>query len=58
MSPNLLKDELTDIKEVIMIYDLNEAKRKIVELSTVQKNLWKVFNLGEIKETMALHNSS
>ncbi len=58
MSPTLLKDELTDIKEVIMVYDINEAERRIVELSTVQKNLWKVFNLEEIKEAMLLHNPS
>jgi len=45
MSTTVLKNELTDIQEVIMIYSSGDAERKITERSTVQKKLWKIFKL-------------
>jgi len=41
MSTTVLKDELIDIQEVIMIYSSTDAERKITERSAVQKKLWK-----------------
>lgn len=56
MSTNILKDELTDIQEVIMVYSSTEAERKITERSAVQEKLWRIFKLEEIKNNMLLHN--
>lgn len=43
MSTTVLKDELTDIREVIMVYSPTDAERKITEKSAVQEKLWKIF---------------
>lgn len=55
MSTNVIKDELSDIQEVVMVYSSTEAERKITERSTVQDKLWKIFNLEEIEKKMLLH---
>ena len=55
MSPGLLKEELSDLKEVVIIYSLTDARRKVTERSSVQKNLWKIFNLDPIAEQLSLH---
>ncbi len=55
MSTNVLKDELTDIQEVIMVYSSTEAERKITERSTVQDKLWKIFELEKIENQLLLH---
>ncbi|MEA3421723.1 MAG: IS1634 family transposase [Acidobacteriota bacterium] len=55
MSTNVLKDELTDIQEVIMVYSSTEAERKITERSAVQEKLWRIFKLEEIEKNMLLH---
>lgn len=49
MSPQILKQELKDLKEVILMYNKNKAQKKITHRSTVQKQLWEVFNLDDIK---------
>ena len=49
MSPQILKQELKDLKKVILIYDKNKVQKKITHKSTVQKQLWKVFNLDDMK---------
>jgi transposase len=54
ISPRLLKDELSDIREVIMVYGPSEARRQISKRSAVQSKLWDVFGLGEM-EQMLLH---
>lgn len=54
MSTNVLKDELTDIEEVINVYSLKEAERMITQRSAVQDKLWEIFNLEEIKEMLLL----
>ncbi len=55
MSTTVLKDELTDIQEVIMVYSSTDAERKITERSAVQKKLWKIFELGKIENQLSLH---
>ena len=49
MVPELLKEELSDIQEVVMIYRQNHATRKITERSTVKKKFWEAFKLHEIE---------
>jgi len=49
MGPELLKEELADIQEVVMIYSKNNATRKITERSAVQEKLWEAFGLREIE---------
>ena len=55
MSPNVLKEELADIQEIIMVYSLGDAERKITERSAVQKKLWKIFKLEKIEKHLSLH---
>ena len=55
MSATVLKDELTDIQEVIMVYSPGDAERKITERSAVQEKLWEIFKLGEIEKQLSLH---
>jgi transposase len=55
MSPALLKEELSDIRNVLMIYDSNQARRQIADTSAVQKKLWDVFKLGEVEKLMLQH---
>lgn len=54
ISPRLLKDELSDIREVVMVYGPTEARRQISHRSAVQSKLWDVFGLDEM-EHMLLH---
>jgi transposase len=49
MGPELLKEELSDIREVVMIYGHNNASRKITDRSAVQERLWEAFKLQEIE---------
>ena len=49
MGPGLLKEELSDIREVVMIYAQNNATRKITDRSAVQDKLWEAFKLHEIE---------
>jgi len=49
MSPEVLKQELKDLKEVILIYDEKTAQKKITHKSTVQKKLWEIFKLCDIE---------
>jgi transposase len=55
ISPKLLKEELLDLQEIIMIYSPTEAERKITDRSAVQKQLWNIFNLGEIENILLQH---
>jgi transposase len=55
MSTTVLKDELTDIHEVIMVYSSTEAERKITERSAVQEKLRAIFKLEEIEGKLLLH---
>ena len=55
MSTIVLKDELIDIREVVMVYSSTNAERKITEKSAVQKKLWKIFELEKIETQLSLH---
>lgn len=55
MSPALLKEELSDIRDVIMVYASNQARRQITDRSAVQKKLWDIFKLGEVEKLMLQH---
>ncbi len=55
MSPKLLKEELSDLQEVVMVYSPTEAKRKITQRSFVQNKLWQIFDLEEIEKNLLLH---
>jgi len=50
MSPQLLKDELSDIKQTLLVYSLSETSTKITNRSAVQKRLWKAFKLDDIAD--------
>jgi hypothetical protein len=55
MGPGLLKEELSDIKQVLMLYDSNEARRQIAEMSAVQRKLWNIYTLAEVERLMLQH---
>jgi transposase len=55
MSAKVLKEELSDIKEVIMLYENGRAERKITQKSSVQEKLYALFNLKQIEELVTLH---
>jgi transposase len=55
MSPTVLKEELTDIQEVVMLYSPTVAERKMTERSFVQSKLWNIFHLEEIQQKLSLH---
>ncbi len=55
MSPALLKEELSELKEVVMVYSLKEAKRKVTHRSSVQEKLWKIFDLDPVAKQLSLH---
>ena len=55
MTPTLLKDELTDLQEVVMVYSSGQAERRISQRSTVQDKLWDIFQLGHIEQQLLLH---
>ena len=48
MSPALIKDELTDIKAVTLIYGPKDLTTEITSRSTVQQKLWDLLHLGEV----------
>ena len=50
MSPQVLKQELKDLKEIILIYDKKTAQKKISEKSTVQKKLYEIFKLYDMEK--------
>lgn len=49
MSPQILNQELKDIKKAILVYDEKTAKPKITLRSTVQNKLWEIFNLETLE---------
>lgn len=56
MSAAVLKEELTDLKEILMIYDENHVERKISHRSTIQQRLWDLFDLGSIERHLPYTN--
>lgn len=57
MSASVLKQELDDLKEVILLYSSRKAERKITRRSTVQAELWKLFELDTTERQLTLHMS-
>ena len=55
MSPQVLKEEFSDLREVIIIYDTHIAQIQISHQSTVQHKLWHVFNLDIVKVQLTIH---
>ena len=55
LSPHVLKEELSDIKEVAIAYSTTDVSKKITDRSTVQSKLWEALNLGDIERHLYLH---
>jgi len=55
MTPKVLKEELTDIREAVMVYSRKDARRRITDRSAVQEKLWNIFNLQEIERMLLIH---
>jgi len=55
MSPNLIKQELQDLQQVILIYDEKNAVSKITVKSTVQNKLYEIFNLSSYENNLTIH---
>jgi transposase len=56
MSAAVLKEELTDLKEILMIHDENNASMKISQRSSIQQRLWDLFDLGSIERHLPYTN--
>ena len=55
MSPIVIKQELMDLQETILIYDNKKAITKISTKSTIQKMLFEIFNLGKFEHKLTIH---
>lgn len=58
MSPLLIKEELSDLKEVIMVFDDKRVECQISHRSAVQQRLWDLFQLGTVEEQLTLHGTT
>ena len=56
MSPAVLKQELDDLREITMVYDARTADVQISARSSVQQQLWELFQLGDIESLLTGHN--
>jgi transposase len=56
MSAAVLKEELTDLQEILLIYDEKHADRKISRRSSIQQRLWDLFDLGAIERRLPYTN--
>lgn len=54
MSPSVLKEELSDLQECIMVYDKNTAETQISARSSIQQKLWNLFNLGIVEKQLTI----
>ena len=52
MSPELIVEELADIKAVTMAYSLNDIHTEITKRSKVQQKLWDLFRLQEVADQL------
>jgi len=55
MSPNVLKEELADIKQIFLIYDKNNIKTKFSHCSSAQKRLSDIFKLDTFEKLLTGH---
>ena len=56
MSATVLKEELVDLKETVIVYSEQHAVRQISHRSTVQQRLWDLFKLGQIEKQLPYTN--
>jgi len=56
MSATVLKEELTDLKEIVMLYDVNHVDMKVSQRSSVQQRLWDLFRLGSVEKRLPYTN--
>jgi len=55
MSANVLKEELSDLKQIIMIYSSQKVSTQISHRSTVQQRLWDLFELEAVQQDLTIH---
>lgn len=55
MSPNVIKQELLDLQQAILIYDEKKATSKITAKSTIQKKLFEIFKLDHYETLLTIH---
>lgn len=55
MSPHVIKEELSDIREVAMMYTPSDVRKKITDRSAVQRKLWEVFKLDDVAHHLYIH---
>lgn len=55
MSANVLKEELSDLKQVIMIYSDKKVRTQISRRGTVQQRLWELFELEAVERDLTIH---
>jgi len=55
MSANVLKEELSDLKQVIMVYSDQKAREQISHRSAVQQRLWDLFELEAVLQDLTIH---
>jgi transposase len=58
MSPHVLKEELSDIQEAVLVYGPLDVRRKVTDRSAVQSKLWEVFKLGDVEQHLYIHEAS
>ena len=52
MSATVLKEELTDLKEIVMVHEDQSAEMKISRRSSVQQKLWDLFDLNAVEQRL------
>lgn len=55
MSAAVLKEELSDIKEYVVVYSPTRAQTQISRRSAVQQKLWDLFELSAIERRLLIH---
>jgi len=55
MSANVIKQELIDIQQTLLIYDEKKIVKKITSKSTVQNRLFEIFNLTTYENDLTIH---
>ena len=55
MSPAVLKEELSDLRQILMIYDIQTAETQISKRSSIQQRLWDLFDLGSVEKQLTGH---
>ena len=55
MSPGVIKEELSDLKEIVLVYDPHTVDTQITTRSSVQQRLWELFGLGSLENHLTRH---